>query len=77
MRANSTKRTRRGAADIYAVLLAIALFAIIIGCVFLYLETADYGSPPYPKGGVTVQAQPDVIAPPFWRSGTPSPVRTT
>jgi hypothetical protein len=34
------------------VLLAIALVAVIIGCVFLYLEVADYGSPPYPEGGV-------------------------
>ncbi|RMF98595.1 MAG: hypothetical protein D6741_09390 [Planctomycetota bacterium] len=58
------------------MLLAIALVAIIIGCVFLYLETADYGSPPYPKGGVTVQVQPDVIAPPLLRSETPPAVET-
>ncbi|WP_095414999.1 hypothetical protein [Thermogutta terrifontis] len=40
--------------DIYTVLLAIALVAVIIGCVFLYLEVADYGSPPYPEGGVVL-----------------------
>lgn len=43
-------------ADIYTVLLAIALVAVIVGCVFLFLEVSDYGSPPYPEGGVTVQA---------------------
>lgn len=43
-------------ADIYTVLLAIALAAVIVGCVFLFLEVSDYGSPPYPEGGVTVQA---------------------
>lgn len=42
-------------ADIYTVLLAIALVAVIVGCVFLFLEVSDYDSPPYPEGGVTVQ----------------------
>jgi hypothetical protein len=28
-------------------MLALALVAIIIGCICLYLEVADYGSPPY------------------------------
>lgn len=45
-------RYRSGQATIYTVLLAIALVAIIVGCVFLFLEVQDYGSPPYPEGGV-------------------------
>ncbi|NMC18907.1 MAG: hypothetical protein GYA33_00680 [Thermogutta sp.] len=53
---SSPQQYRPPQADIYTVLLAIALAAVIIGCVFLYLEVADYGSPPYPEGGVTVQA---------------------
>ena len=31
----------------YTMLLLISLAAIIVGIVCLYLETADYGSPPY------------------------------
>jgi hypothetical protein len=31
-------------ADMYTALLAIALVAIIVGSVMLYLETADYGT---------------------------------
>lgn len=50
-------------ADIYTVLLAIALVAVIVGCVFLFLEVSDYGSPPYPEGGVTVQAAPEAGSP--------------
>lgn len=44
--------------DIYTVLLAIALAAVIIGCVFLFLEVQDYGSPPYPEGGVVLNSAP-------------------
>ncbi len=43
---------RTGQATIYTVMLAIALVAIIVGCAFLFLEVQDYGSPPYPEGGV-------------------------
>jgi len=38
---------RKPQADIYTLLLLLALLAIIVATVFLYLETADYGSPPY------------------------------
>lgn len=44
--------------DIYTVLLAIALVAVVIGCVFLFLEVQDYGSPPYPEGGVVLKCVP-------------------
>lgn len=43
---------RTAQVTIYTILLAIALVAIIVGCVFLFLEVQDYGSPPYPEGGV-------------------------
>jgi len=58
LQANSSnpQQYRPPQADIYTVLLAIALWAVIVGCVFLFLEVADYGSPPYPEGGVTVQS---------------------
>ena len=36
-------RTRKPRADIYTVLLAIALVAILVTTVVLYLESADYG----------------------------------
>lgn len=55
MRATSTKRRRGGRADLYTLLLIIAFVALVVGCVFLYLEVADYGSPPYPEGGVVTQ----------------------
>jgi hypothetical protein len=38
---------RKPRADIYTVLLALALVAIIIGCVVLFQEVADYGEQPY------------------------------
>ena len=41
---------RKPRADIYTVMLALALVAIVIGCVCLYLEVADYGEQPYQLG---------------------------
>ena len=41
---------RKPRLDIYTVMLALALVAIIIACIVLYLEVADYGSPPYQAG---------------------------
>ncbi len=41
---------RKPQADLYTVLLVVALLALIVATVFLYLETQDYPSPPY-KGG--------------------------
>lgn len=40
---------RKPPADIYTVFLAVALLALIVAVVFLYLETnsTEYGSPPY------------------------------
>ncbi len=42
-------------------MLAIALVALIIGCVCLYLEVADYGEAPYQLGS----AAPLEADPPF------------
>jgi hypothetical protein len=42
-------------------MLALALVAIIIACIVLYLEVADYGSPPY-QAGVTVPVRPELAA---------------
>jgi hypothetical protein len=33
-------------------MLAIALVAVVIACVCLYLEVADYGQPPYVLGAL-------------------------
>ena len=41
---------RKPRADIYTVMLALALVAIVIGCVCLYFEVADYGPQPYQLG---------------------------
>lgn len=38
---------RKPRADIYTLMLALALVAIVIGCICLYLEVADYGPSPY------------------------------
>jgi hypothetical protein len=40
-------RYRKPKADIYTLLLAIALVALIIACVFAYLEIKDYGDQPF------------------------------
>ena len=41
---------RKPRLDIYTVMLALALAAIIIACIVLYFEVADYGKPPYELG---------------------------
>ena len=41
---------RKPRVDLYTVMLALALVAIIIACIVLYAEVADYGTPPYPAG---------------------------
>ena len=39
---------RKPRADLYTVLLIVALLALVIGTIFLYRETAQYeGKPPY------------------------------
>jgi len=38
---------RKPSTDLYTVLLVVALLALAAGTFFLYLETLDYGSPPY------------------------------
>ena len=38
---------RKPQADIYTAILAIALVAILLSIVFMYLETADYGTNKY------------------------------
>jgi hypothetical protein len=44
---------RKPRADLYTVLLLAAFLALVIGTVFLYLDTADYG--PTPAGEPNVQ----------------------
>ena len=41
---------RKPRLDIYTVMLTLALVAIIIACIVLYAEVADYGKPPYQVG---------------------------
>lgn len=52
-------------ADLYTVLLVVALLALIIGTAFLWAETRDYGSPPYqgaPSAWVAPQAPASLLA---------------
>ncbi len=42
--------------DIYTLMLLLSLLAIIIGTVFLYLETKEYGSPPF-QGGPSISVR--------------------
>lgn len=44
---------RKPQADIFTVMLVLALVAIITACVFLYLETADYPDKPPWSGAKT------------------------
>ena len=53
---------RKPRPDIYTVLLAIAVVALLIACVLLYLETADYPDKPPWSGGPSVQAPWDFPA---------------
>ena len=52
---------RKPRVDLYTVMLALALVAIIIACIVLYAEVADYGKPPYPAG-LEAPVQTDVPA---------------
>jgi hypothetical protein len=56
---------RKARPDLYTVLLVLALLAIIVATVFLYLETMEYGSPPF-KGAPapSVSLLKDALA--FW-----------
>lgn len=38
---------RKPQADLYTILLLVAWLALLIGVIVLYLETAEYGSPPW------------------------------
>ena len=40
-------RYRKPKADVYTLLLGIALVALIIACIFAYLEIKDYGAQPF------------------------------
>jgi hypothetical protein len=50
---------RKPRADIYTLLLIISLLAIVIGCVFLFLETADYTDKPPWSGGPSARLAPE------------------
>lgn len=40
-------RYRKPKADVYTLLLGIALAALIIACIFAYMEIKDYGAQPF------------------------------
>lgn len=50
---------RKPRADIYTILLIVSLLAIIMACVFLYLEVADYPDKPPWSGAKTAWLSPD------------------
>ncbi len=54
---------RKPRADLYTVLLILSLLALIVGCVFMYLEVQDYGEEPY-KGAPSVALPLDQQAEP-------------
>jgi hypothetical protein len=53
---------RKAPADIYTAILAIALVAILLSIVFMYLEAADYGADKY-KGAPPVSRLESPTAP--------------
>ncbi len=50
---NNPVRYRKPRADVYTLLLGIALVALIVACVLAYLEMEDYGDQPF-SGAPTV-----------------------
>ena len=62
--AGAAPRHRKAQPDIYTVLLAIALVAIIMSIVLLYLETADYGDQKY-RGALPVYLESTAAAAPI------------
>jgi hypothetical protein len=58
---------RKPSANLYTVLLIVALLALIIGCIFLYLEVAEYGPKPF-SGAPTVML-PAGHSPLGWLAG--------
>ena len=49
---------KKSALNIYTVLLIIALVSLLLGCVFLWLEIAEYGGFGAVKGRVGAVARP-------------------
>jgi hypothetical protein len=73
-------RYRKPKADIYTLLLGIALVALIIACWFAYMEIKEYGASPFsgaPSVSVPVERPANVamIALPHDPAGSPSVVR--
>lgn len=60
---------RKPRADLYTVMLLVAFLALIVATVMMYLETQDYGSPPY-RGAPSAMAAPmnSLEAPAPWAS---------
>lgn len=57
-------RYRKPKADIYTLLLAIALVALIVACVLAFLELKDYGDQPFsgaPSAAVSID-RPGTLA---------------
>jgi hypothetical protein len=52
---NKPVRYRKPRADVYTLLLGIALVALILACVFAFLEVSDYGDQPF-SGAPSVSA---------------------
>ncbi len=56
-------RYRKPKADVYTLLLGIALVALIIACIFAYMEIKDYGAQPFsgaPSAALPVQRPADL-----------------
>ena len=57
---------RKPRANVYTMMLLVALLGLIIGTVFLYLETKDYGPNPYsavfPASGAANGPQPSAAS---------------
>ena len=73
-------RYRKPKADVYTLLLAIALVALIIACIFAYMEIKDYGASPFsgaPSAAVPAERSVDLamVALPDDPSGSPPIMR--
>jgi len=66
---------RKPQPDVYTVLMAIALFALLLGIVFLYLETKDYGSHKTSGRPPVVWIQQTGVSSPAWAALDPPNAR--
>ena len=65
---NKPVRYRKPRADVYTLLLGIALVALILACVFAFLEVSDYGDQPFSGAPIGLGSDAAGAARQRWRA---------